>query len=204
MTLPEQNELPGPTPPRKGSRPSIWWIALATIVAIAALAAAFMLGRTTTVPTDKAVVQAPAGGSQPGVVGPDAGGSPPPVAAEPPRPAISGATAQPGATNADFLITDRLLAHPLAYEDLQNAPTQTSVCLGGPIRIANLASRRLGLIETPDESDASATLGFVEPGAVFTLVAREPGTFFISAAGGDGLLFRYMARRCAGKSEPSR
>jgi hypothetical protein len=120
--------------------------------------------------------------------------------AEKPQQEIPGNTVQAGATSADFIITDRLLAHPPTYEDHQNAPTQTSVCLGQSLRIANLTSRRVGLIDTPDESDASSTLGFVEPGAVFNLVPEEAGTFFISAAGGNGLLFRYVARRCGGKS----
>lgn len=153
---------------------------------------------------DNAVVQTPAGGSQPAATGPDAvGPNPPSATAEQPQPTPSEAAAHTGAPNADFLITDRLLAHPPTYEDHQRATTTTSVCLGDPLRIANLSSRRVGLIDTPDESDASSTLGFVEPGAVFTMVVQEPGTFFISAAGG-GLLFRYVARRCPGKPDPAR
>lgn len=187
--------MPGQTPPQKSHRP-IWLAVLATVVAIAALAVAFMLGRTTATPPDKAAVQAPSGGSQP--AGRDAGGNPPPATAGRSQQSTPQAAAQPEATNADFLITDRLLAHPPTYEDHQNAPTGTIVCLGDPIRIANTSSRRLGLINTPDESDASSTLGPVEPGGVFTMEVREAGTFFISAAGVDGLLFRYVAERCPG------
>jgi hypothetical protein len=201
MSLPDQGENPGHTPPQKSHR-AIWLAVLATVVAIAALAGSFMLGRTTATPSDKAAVQTPAGGSQP--AGPNAGGSPPPATAGQLQQSTPQAAAQPGATNADFVITDRLLAHPPTYEDHQNAPTGTIVCLGDPIRIANASSRRLGLIDTPDESGASSTLGSVEPGGVFTVVVQEPGTFFISAAGVEGLLFRYVAQPCPGGLRPSK
>jgi len=195
MSQPEQDVAPGPTPPQKSSRP-ILLAALAAVVAIVALAAAFMLGRTTGAPSDRSAIQAPASGSQPAAAGVNAvGATPLPVTtgqSQPPAP-------PPAAPAADLLITDRLLANPPTYEEHQSAPTTTSVCLGESLRIANLTSGRLGLIDTPDESDASSTLGFVEPGAVFNMVVQETGTYFISAAGHDGLLFRYVARRCSEK-----
>lgn len=175
----ERNKLPG------------WLIPVAILVVIAAIAIAFMIGRSTVAQPGQNRTAAPGEAAAPG-----------PATAEPQQ-ANDSAGAGPRAMGADFLITDRLLAHPPSYEDLQNQTMATSVCLGQPLRIGNVSSRRLGLIDTPDESDASAELGFVDPGAVFTMAPQEAGTFFISAAGVDGLLFRYSAERCPpGRSRP--
>ena len=183
----------------KVRQPAIGPIALVVIVAIIFLVAGFLLGRWSVPPREKAAVQAPATGTQSAAA--SAGGTRPSADSQP---ANIVAPVQAGAADADFLITDRLLADQPTYEELEGAPTSTSVCLGQPLRVANLSSRRVGLIDTPAESDASSTLGWVEPGAVFTMTPEEAGTFFISAAGGDGLLFRYVARQCPGNSRPAK
>ena len=166
----------------------VWLIALSAIVLVLGLATAFLLGRTTAAPSDRPrnAAQAPSAPANPPAKA-DALGTPAPAAT---------AGAEAGATGSDFLITDRLLAEPRAYDDLMAEPMTTSVCIGERLRIANVASQRVGLIDTPAQSDASVELGFVEPGGVFTFQPREEGTFFISAAGRDGLLFHYSARRC--------
>jgi hypothetical protein len=175
----ERGKLPG------------WLIPVAVLAVIAAIAIAFMIGRTSVAQPDQNRIAAPAEAGAPGR-----------AAAEAQQANASGG-AGPRAMGADFLVTDRLLAHPPNYDDLQNETMATSVCLGQTLRIGNVSSRRVGLIDTPDESDASAELGFVDPGAVFTMEPREAGTFFISAAGVDGLLFRYSAERCPpGRSRP--
>jgi len=172
----------------------VWLIVLSAIVLILGLATAFLLGRTTATPSDppRNAAQAPSAPTNP--VSPpaktEALGTTDPAAT-----AGGGA----GAADSDFLITDRLLAEPRAYDDLMAEPVATSVCIGGRLRIANVASQRVGLVDTPAESDASVQIGFVEPGGVFTLDPQEEGMFFISAAGRDGLLFRYSARRCSAR-----
>lgn len=172
----------------------VWLIVLSAIVLILGLATAFLLGRTTATPSDlpRNAAQAPSAPTSP--VSPpaktEALGTTAPAA-------TAGAGA--GAADSDFLITDRLLAEPRAYDDLMAEPVATSVCIGGRLRIANVASQRVGLVDTPAESDASVQIGFVEPGGVFTLDPQEEGMFFISAAGRDGLLFRYSARRCSAR-----
>jgi hypothetical protein len=182
---PERQNGASPGKARSGSL--VWLILLGAIVVVLGLATAFLLGRTTAPRSDTPRVAAQGPSAPANQVAPPARsqalGTPAPAAAA-------------GAANADFLITDRLLARPRAYDDFQADPVTPSVCIGGTLRIANVASRRVGLIDTPDESDASVELGFVEPGGVFTLEPQEVGTFFISAAGTDGLLFRYSARRC--------
>jgi hypothetical protein len=204
MALQDQGELPAPDPSPKSRRQTMMLTMIAVFVGLAALAAAFMLGRTSAPPSDNATVSAPGGEGHAAAAGPGAVGGNLSAQAGGPQPAPSVAAAQPGAANAHFVITDRLLAHPPTYEDYEHAPTATIIFLGDPLRIANSSSRRLGLVDTPEESDASSTLGSVEPGAVFTTFVEEAGTFFISAEGVDGLLFRYAARRCPGTTAPAR
>jgi hypothetical protein len=184
----------GASPGKAGSGHLGGLIVLGGAVVILALVIAFLLGRTTAPQSDPPRIEkqgppAPANQADPPAKNQALGAQAPAAAGGP------GA----GAANADFLITDRLLAQPRAYEDFQADPVTTSVCIGGRLRIANVASQRVGLVDTPDESDASAQLGFVEPGGVFTLEPQETGTFFISAAGRDGLLFRYSVRRCSAR-----
>ena len=102
---------------------------------------------------------------------------------------------QPDAA-ADFIITDRLLKSPLSWEDFQSEPVNTSVCIGGSIRIANSAARTVGLVDTPEESDATVSIGIVRAGNVITITPKEIGTFYISEADADGMLFRYEAKLC--------
>jgi len=188
----EPGKPAGPPPDKAGSVRLVWLFLLGGTVVILGLVIAFLLGRTTAAQSDppRTAAQAPAAPlrqvSPPG--GDDAGGAP-----------VANVAAAAGAANADFLITDRLLAQPRAYDDFEADAVSTSVCLGERLRIGNVSSQRVGLIDTPEMSDASAQLGLVEPGGVFTLEPQEEGIFFISAADRDGLLFRYSVRRCSAR-----
>ncbi len=193
----EHDELPGgPRDGRPPVRPA-WPIPVAVIAMIVAIGLAFVVGRTTAPGAEGNGIEERATGGPPGATAQGvAGGGPAESSTDQMQEANKDAAAGPRAMSADFLITDRLLADPPSYEDLQAEAVTTSVCFGDPLRIANVSSQRVGLIDTPAESDASAQLGFVDPGAVFTMEPQEAGTFFISAAGVDGLLFRYSAAPC--------
>ena len=108
--------------------------------------------------------------------------------------------ARPTDTTADFIITDRLLKDQPSWEDFQTESISTSVCIGEPLKIANAAARTVGLVDTPEESDATASIGIVRPGDVMTITPQEVGTFYISEADADGLLFRYEAKSCRKKT----
>lgn len=108
--------------------------------------------------------------------------------------------ARPTDTTADFIITDRLLKNQLSWEDFQEEAISTSVCIGKPIRIANAAARTVGLVDTPEESDATASIGIVRAGEIMTITPLEVGTFYISEADADGMLFRYEAKSCQKKT----
>ncbi len=186
----ESDKAPGSTQPARSSP----WRVLAVLAALVSAAAiAFWLGRTS-------APSSPESDNRSNVqsVAPVAAQATNQAAATN-KPSAANPTAAPAATDADFLITDQLLANPRVYDDFQSEAVRTSVCLGDPLRIANVASRRVGLTDTPEASDATVSLGVVEPGAVFTLRPEDSGTFYISAAGVDGLLFRYVAERCRGR-----
>jgi hypothetical protein len=180
-----------------------WPVPVAVIAVMLVIGLAFVVGRTTALQTEENRAEE---SPQEGSLGKtETGGVPTKSSAGHAQAMNTGIPAAPRAMNADFLITDRLLANSLTYDDFQGETVTTSVCLGDPLRIGNVSSQRVGLIDTPEASDASAQLGFVDPGAVFTIEPQEPGTFFISAAGIDGLLFRYSAERChRGRSRPTR
>jgi hypothetical protein len=115
------------------------------------------------------------------------------------QPPTRSAPANTLAVAADKVITDRLLADPATYEQLENESVTTTVCLGQTLRVANISHATVGLVDTPEYSDADAELGIVKPGGVFTLRPKERGIFYLSASGRDGLLFRYQVERCRKK-----
>jgi hypothetical protein len=193
----DRDKLLGASPGGRAARSPPWTIVVAAVAVLLAVALAFVLGRTTAVQPREQQLELRPQSDQPPVAEQSASQQASTQSSDDQRRAeIGDAGAAPRALSADFLITDSLLANPPTYEDFEGEPMRTSVCLGDPLRIANVSSRRVGLIDTPAESDASAQLGFVDPGAVFILEPQEVGTFFISAAGIDGLLFRYVAERC--------
>lgn len=175
---------PGAAPLAKG------WLRWAAILAVlVAIASAYLLGRVAR--SDTQAFAPPDA---------EAGATPNPPKANPT--AASGAAPKPEdlAVSADFIITDRLLANLPDYEQLQGATMQTSVCLGDPLHVANAANVTVGLVDTPEDSDAAVELGIIKPGGVFRLKPREVGVFYLSAAGRDGLLFRYEVEKCTPKT----
>jgi hypothetical protein len=98
--------------------------------------------------------------------------------------------------NADFLISDSLLASKPTYEDFQEEATSTSVCVGQKINVGNVSVKMVGLVDTPEYSDATIELGIVRPGEIFTLEPKEVGTFFISDTDSGDLLFKYTVKSC--------
>jgi hypothetical protein len=184
--------------PRPDDRASARPVAILMVLLVVGAGLAFIIGRAAAPENDAPTSQAHGAnetGGRPATEASESKGAKP-DAGSPAAPA-----ADPGAqaTTAEFLITDALLMSPPTYEDLEAEAISTSVCIGDTLRIGNVSSRRVGLLDTPEASDASVSLGFVEPGAVFTIRPRERGTFYISEPDGDGLLFRYRARRCSGK-----
>lgn len=165
---------------------------IAILLAAGAVAAAFFAGRSSS-PGEHGVAEPEARVS--GKVQPSS--APERLSAAPGAQIAAVVPARaPEGERAEFLITDTLLADPPSYEALEAEAVSTYACIGETLRIANVSSRRVALIDTPESSDASVSLGFLNEGAVFTLRPQETGTFFISEPDSDGLLFRYTARRC--------
>lgn len=98
--------------------------------------------------------------------------------------------------NADFLISDSLLASKPTYEDFQEEATSTSVCVGQKINVGNVSVKMVGLVDTPEYSDTTIELGIVRPGEIFTLEPKEVGTFFLSDTDSGDLLFKYTVKSC--------
>lgn len=113
-----------------------------------------------------------------------------------PTPSPSASPSDAGSSDADMIITGSLLADPPSYEELGDKPTQTSICLGDPLKIANISSKTVGLIDTPAESDASAEIGIVRADGVLTITPQETGVFLISEADKGDPLFRYEVKKC--------
>lgn len=118
----------------------------------------------------------------------------PPVS---PKPHLaSRGQADPLAADADFIITNALLANPSSRFELEIDVMGTTVCQGGTLRVANASDKTVGLVYAPDESDVKVELGIVRPGGVFTIQANELGVFFILEAERNGMMFRFDVKDC--------
>jgi|GEM_PF-1444589 len=123
-----------------------------------------------------------------------------PAQPAPNRPQGPLAKGAPLRQSADFLITDDLLMNKPSFEQLENRPAKTSLCLHQKLSIANASKRTVLLVDTPDGSDNDYQLGIVRPSEIFTYQPAETGRFFISDANDGKSMFLFNVSNCKKRS----